>query len=324
MSGTVERMRRLAVLVGRTFPGRVGRKAWIEDNVPSQAALIAWNLLGSLFPIALALATILGVVFGTGAHSEGVYRLVAAAIPDPQGQQQVLASLRGVRTQTGLFSILALAGFLWTASALFGAMEQAFDLIFHVPMRDFLQQKVVAVLMMVIFTALAGLAILTSALLPLVARLPGLSASVLTHGLAALLTQFVIGSVSSFLLYFVTYYVVPNRKQEVRQVWPGALFAGVAFELLSLCFPLYLHFAGSGMNQYGRTFALLFILMFFLFCVGMITMLGIEINAVLYPVPIPQPNRVDALGPAATGEGRPPTEAAERRGKARAAQRPDP
>jgi membrane protein len=293
----------------------------IEDNAPSQASLIAWNLLGSLFPIALALATILGVVFGSGAHTKGVYRLVAAAVPDPQGQQQVLASLDGVRTQTGLFSILALAGFLWSASSLFGAMEQAFDLIFHVPMRDFLRQKLVAVLMMVIFSVLAGLAILTSALLPLVGRLPGLSVSLLTHGPAALLTQFVIGSVSGFLLYFVTYYVVPNRKQEVRQVWPGALFAGVAFELLSLCFPLYLHFAGPGMNQYGRTFALVFILMFFLFCVGMVTMLGVEINAVLYPVPIPQPDRVTALAPAATGEGRPPDEVAERRRKALATQR---
>jgi membrane protein len=314
-------MRRLALLAERSFPGRVARKALIEDNAPSQASLIAWNLLGSLFPIALALATILGVVFGSGAHAKGVYRLVAAAVPDPQGQQQVLASLDGVRTQTGLFSILALAGFLWSASSLFGAMEQAFDLIFHVPMRDFLRQKLVAVLMMVIFSVLAGLAILTSALLPLVGRLPGLSVSLLTHGPAALVTQFVIGSVSGFLLYFVTYYVVPNRKQEVRQVWPGALFAGVAFELLSLCFPLYLHFAGPGMNQYGRTFALVFILMFFLFCVGMVTMLGVEINAVLYPVPIPQPDRVTALAPAATGEGRPPDEVAERRRKALATQR---
>src|SRR6266700_3945203 len=239
--------RRVAAAAGRTFPGRVVSKA-IEDNVSSQATLIAWNGLLALFPITLALATVLGVVLGAvGVDSRGVYDLVAAAFPSQAGQQQVLDALRAVRTQTGLLAILAVVGFLWSASNLFGTMEQAFDLIFHVPRRDFLRQKLMAVLMMLIFTMLVGLAILSSTLLTLVDRLPGLSVSSLSHGPASVVTQFVIGTVAGFLLFFAIYYVVPNRSQRVRQAWVGALFAGVAFEVLTLIFPLYLVVAGRGM-----------------------------------------------------------------------------
>jgi membrane protein len=313
-------VRRLVSRAMGSLPGRVIRK-FAEDNGPTQAVSIAWNALQSIFPIALVLAAVLGFVLSrVGVQSKAVYQTVVAIIPGQAGQQEVFDGLEKVRQTTGLFAVLGVIGFLWSASLLFGAIEQAFDLIYHVPMRDFLRQKVVAVVMMVIFSVLAAVAIATSALLPLLDRLPGIPVS-LASGPAGVVVQFLIGSISGLVLFFVIYYVVPNRKQKPTQVWPGALFSGVALELLSLGFPLYLHFAGQGMNQYGKTFGLLFILMVFFYFVGVIIVLGVEINSVLYPVPIPQPDRVQALSPAATGEGEPPPEIAERRRRREAAAR---
>jgi membrane protein len=298
MKGVIERARREAGAARRTFPGRVASKL-LEDDATSQAVLIAWNALQSMFPIALGLAAIMGLVLDrVGVNSRVVYETVAAAIPDQAGQQEVLTALRAVGTQTGLFAVLAVAGFLWSASNLFGAMEQAFDHIFGVPRRSFVRQKLMAILMMLIFSVLTGLAILSSTLLTLVGRLPGLSVSAFAHGPGAIVTQFVIGSVAGFLLFFSLYYVVPNRRQRVGQVLPGAIFAGVTFEMLTLAFPLYLHLAGAGMNRYGKTFAFLFILMAFFYFVGLLTMVGIEINAVLYPVAAAQPDRRETQAPA--------------------------
>jgi membrane protein len=304
----VKRARRLAGWAAETLPGRVARKV-VEDNVPSQAVLIAWSALQTIFPIALALAAILGLVLNSaGVDSTGIYRTVAAIVPDQASRAQVLEALRLVRTQTGLFAILAFVGFLWSASSLFGAMEQTFDVIFHVPARPFVRQKLMAIVMMVIFTVFAGLAVLSSTLLALLDSLPGLSTLRITHPPVSYGTQFVVGSVSGFLLFFALYYVVPNRRQSMRQVWPGALIAGVGFELLSLVFPIYLSLAGRGMNQYGRTFALLFILMAYFYFVGLVTLVGLEVNAVIHPVPVPQPDRAAALSPAARGEGQPARE----------------
>jgi len=293
----VHRSRLAAARVMDTFPGQVVRRT-LEDNVPSQAVLIAWAALQSIFPIALALAAILGVVLGSvGVDSTRVYETVAALVPDQGARAQVLDALHLVTTQTGLFALLALIGFLWTASSLFGAMEQTFDAILRLPPRPFVRQKLMAVLMMLIFTVLAGVAIVSSTLLPVVASLPGVSTLRLTHPPLSFLTQFVVGSASGFLLYFAIYSVVPNRRQLPSAVWPGALIAGVGFEILTLAFPIYLSIAGRGMNQYGRTFALLFILMAFFYFVGLLTLVGMECNAVLHPAESPAAS--DERAPAA-------------------------
>ena len=89
------------------------------------------------------------------------------------------------------------------------------------------------------------------------------------------------GVLSGFVLFLVLYLVVPNRPLSPRQVWPGALLAGAAFEALGYVFPLYMSL-NQGINAYGRTFALLFVLMFFFYVVGVITVVGAELNAVLF------------------------------------------
>jgi len=81
-----------------------------------------------------------------------------------------------------------------------------------------------------------------------------------------------------------------------RQVWPGALVTGILFEVVTLIFPVYLTF-NKGLNAYGKTFGLFFLLMTFFYFVGLITMVGAEVNSVLSPAdavrpaPVPpQPN----------------------------------
>jgi uncharacterized BrkB/YihY/UPF0761 family membrane protein len=85
------------------------------------------------------------VLGAVGVQSQSVLQTVAAVIPDQAGQQQVVDALKAVSSKTGLFAILAVVGFLWSASNLFGTLEKAFDLIFHVPVRDFVRQKLMAV-----------------------------------------------------------------------------------------------------------------------------------------------------------------------------------
>src|SRR5438874_3138704 len=283
MKRMVERGRALAGRAAGSLPGQVVRK-FGEDNGPNQAVLIAWNVLFSIFPIVLAMAAVLGLLLSsTGIKADAVYQTVLAIVPDQQGRAQALAGLDAVKRQSGLFFLVALAGFIWSGSSLFGAMEQAFDLIFHCPPRPFLRQKLMGVLMMLLFTVLAGIAIGTSALLPLLKQLPVVPAS-WTQSATVYVLQPVVGVSAGVLLFSVLYYVVPNRRQRLAEVWPGALLAGIAFYLLTLLFPLYLSF-NKGLNQYGKSFAFLFIVMNFFYFLGLITMLGVELDAVLHPVP---------------------------------------
>jgi membrane protein len=276
----VARLKALLKGASRTLPVRVLLR-FIADGGPSYAIVIAWNALFALFPITLTLATIAGFLLGrAGLGSYSVISTLIAIIPnDANAQEQALAALNAIQRQTGVLAVVALVGFLWAASGLFGAMEDAFDHIFRCPRRDFLRQKLMSLAMMAIFTVLALAAVGTAALLPFVRSLPFVPGQ-LQEGSEAMVLQVIVGVLSGFVLFFVLYLVVPNRRLHPRSVWPGAVLAGLAFEALGYVFPLYARLNG-GINRYGRTFALLFVLMLFFYLVGVITVVGAELNAEL-------------------------------------------
>ncbi|HZV48184.1 MAG TPA: YihY/virulence factor BrkB family protein [Candidatus Dormibacteraeota bacterium] len=276
-------MRRLSGMVWASLPLRVLRK-FGDDGCGSHAVVIAWNGLVAIFPITLALAAIGGEVLSlAGVGRQAVYQLVLQVLPAGGGaRDEALQAIEGVQESTGIFGLLALLGFFWTASGLFGSMEHAFQAVFDTPGRPFLRQKLMSLGMMGLFTVLVLVGVGTSLLLALLRQIGGIAEAPLQVPSGAEALQVAVGVVSGFVLFFAIYFVVPNRPQRPAQVWPGALLAGVAFELLTQLFPLYVRL-NRGINQYGRSFALLFVLLAFFYFLGVITMLGAELNAVLHP-----------------------------------------
>jgi len=273
----------------KSVPGRLGTK-FLNDQAPNWAVLIAWNALFAMFPIVVFASSLLGIALHVfGVSSDKIYTTALQLIPDPAIRDQVISGLSGVKSQTGVLFLVGLIGLLWGGSALFGAMEQAFAFIYRARPRDFLQQKLLAFGMVLLFTALAGLAVGTSAILPALKDIPNIP-SFLTSGVAAFILQVIVGITAGFVLFQLIYFVIPNRRQNWVKVVPGALVAGVLFELVTLLFPLYLSL-NRGLNQYGKTFGLFFVLMTFFFFIGLITMIGVEVNSVLYPEEIEHPGR---------------------------------
>lgn len=289
---------RTAALAGRAaelFPVRVVRK-FAQHGGGSQAVLIAWNSLTAVFPIALALAAIGGFVLrAAGLNAETLAERMGTFFPsDLQTQVAVIQGIDSLQKQAGLFALLALLGFLWTGSGLFGAMDEAFGVVFETPARPFLRQKLMAMVMIGIFAVLALLAVGTSALVPLLDQVSILPIS-LTRDSAAYILQLIIGVVSGFLLFLAIYMVVPNRRQRPLRVLPAAIFGAVALELLSQLWPYYIRLNQAGINRYGSQFALLFVLVAFFYFLGVITIVGADIIAVLDP---PDPARSKAPEPA--------------------------
>ena len=274
-----ERLRPVADRLKTTFVVRVILK-YAEDDGPNWATLIAWNAFSALLPITLALASLVGFVLsGSGVREESVSRLVLQILPsDLNAQGQAIAAIKGLEDRSGIFALLAILGFLWIASNLFGAMEAAFDQALRCPRRGVLRQKAMSLLLMAAFMLFTLIGVGSSALLSLLPMLP--EASSLSQGPVAPVVQFVVGAAAGVLLFSILYRVVPNTELSFRTVLPGALMAGVTFEVLSLLLPLYLD-VNRSINEYGKTFALIFFLFFFFFLLGTITMIGVEINSVV-------------------------------------------
>lgn len=296
---SVARGRRLVSRLSETVPARVLTK-FGADQGANQAVVIAWNMLMAFFPIVLALAAIAGLVLGhVGIAAQAQIESVALSRL-PQSPQDTAAALDALKQQSGLLFVVGLAGLIWSGSSLFGAMEQAFDRIFELPSRGFVQQKVMGVSMMLLFAALAAMIVLSTSALALVKQLPLPAPIAGSAGVYVLQPLF--GVLAGVVLFGAMYYVVPNRRQRAAETWPGALLAGAGFYGLTLAFPLYIRIAGGGMNKYGSSFAFLFIVMTFFYFIGLITMLGAELNAVLFPAP-PAAGGAPARRPAPPPDG---------------------
>ena len=275
-----QRLQKLIAWAMSTLPGRLFQR-YGEDDGGIWATVIAWNALTSIFPIALALVAITGIVLGAvGVSNQAVVNVVVKVFPtDANAQRDAVAAIRTITDKSIVFLLLGLVGYLWTASNLFGTMETAFDAVWRCGRRNFLRQKLMSLGMMAIFSVFALIAVGSAALLPLLSRVPGVPPAI--TNLLNFPLQFAVGVVAGFILFLAIYFVVPNRRQRLSRVWPGALFGGVAFEVLSLLFPLYIKL-NQGINQFGKQFAFIFILLAFFFFLGLITMFGAELNVVLF------------------------------------------
>jgi membrane protein len=270
-----------------SLPGKLWAKM-NDDNAFNWAVILAWNFLQSLFPIVLVVAAVLGVVLGfLGVGSAGIYRTVASLIPDPKAQKDTFDALNNFHQKSGIFFLVGFAGLVWSGTGLFRAMEQGFAVIYHTRQRPLFKGILMSVGMVFLLAVFGGLMLVTTALLGLLNQIPYLP-SILANGTVVFAVQAAIGVFGGFVLYLAIYYVVPNRKMDWGSVWVGAAIAGVLFEILSLIFPLYLRLTGAG-SGFGKTFGLLFLLMLYFYYIGIVTMVGVEINSLLYPIPVDQP-----------------------------------
>lgn len=268
-------------------PGRLFTKM-NEDNAFTWAAVLAWNFLLSLFPLVLVVAAVLGLALGfLGVGSDQVYRTVASLIPDSKAQKDTFNALNNFHQKGGIFFLIGFAGLVWSGTGLFRAMEQAFAVIYHTRQRPMLRGILMSVGMVVLLTVFGGLMLVSTTLLGLLNQLPYLP-SLLANGTLDFAVQVVVGGLSGFVLYLAIYHVVPNQKMGWGSIWVGAALAGTLFECLSLAFPLYLRLTGAG-SGYGRTFGLLFLLMLYFYYIGVVTMVGVEVNSLLRPIRVDQP-----------------------------------
>ncbi|HEY2705203.1 MAG TPA: YihY/virulence factor BrkB family protein [Candidatus Dormibacteraeota bacterium] len=261
-----------------SFPVRV-IKRYLDAQGTNWGTLIAWNALFAFFPIVLVTITVLGLLLQDQGLKDSIERQIAAGFPNCRNSSncEIIVALNSFKEKTGVFAILGLAGLFWSGSALFGAMDQALSSLSGCKARDFIPQKLMSFGMILLFTVLTVPLILSGSLLGLLEKLP-LVPTVFRIGPVSLLLQLGLGILDATLLFTAIYYVVPNRRQRLRQVLPGALVAAALFEGFTLVFPLYFRLSG-GFAAYGQTFALFFLLLFYFFVLGQIVMIGGAVNA---------------------------------------------
>jgi len=248
---------------------------WSADLAVNGAVLIAWQAQFSLVPVLLGLLGILGLLLRDPAQRQALVAAVVGQFPDQVGD--LLAFMEETRQLGGLLGLASVVGLIWGGYWLFETMAQVFNQFHDAPERPLLGQVGMALTMMAVYAVLLPVSVLASGIPTFLAFLSDRALPFDVPGVAVA-TGWLVSLGSAMLMFLALYRVVPNRPLTVAQVWPGAALAGVLFVLLSQAFPLYLRIFGGTYTAY-KTLGLFLLLMTWVYCLALVTVLGAEVNA---------------------------------------------
>ena len=124
-------------------PLRAFKDFWVkayQDNVTGLAGMVAYNLLLSVFPLALLALFIAGRVLESPDLEASVLSDLQQLFPNATDATLTRALARIRDSSTG-FGVFALVASVWIGSSFWGALDTAFGEIYHVESRSWLRQK---------------------------------------------------------------------------------------------------------------------------------------------------------------------------------------
>jgi len=249
-----------------------------NDWVFNLSAMLAYNLLMSIFPILLVLLAIAGFVLGIfGGTRDALQNAIIQVLPPGVGTTIMPKVLDNFTKSSGVFLVIGLLTAAYAGSRLFIAIESCFSVLFRLRPRDALHQNAMAFAMMALFIVLVPFIFLSTTLANAIAAL-------LFHGAggngAFLIRLAGLGAalLAALILFAAIYIVVPNRPVHFKQVWRGTLTGAALLVLYELIFPLYQSFVLKP-NNYGATAGFAIVILVFFYYFAFILLLGAEVNS---------------------------------------------
>jgi YihY family inner membrane protein len=269
------------------------RKSY-EDNLTGLAAMVAYNLLLSVFPFALIALFVAGRVLQSEEVAASVLADLERIFPASAEStlSEALKTLQGTSTTVG---VIALVASVWIGASFWGALDTAFCRIYEFECRTWVRQKLFALgmfgvsLLFVVATIAVPTvqAFLVAGTKELPLGLDNVRGLVYWSTLAA-------SVVGLFVALCATYWWVPKGRVPWRCVWPGALGATVAMAVVDLGFPLYLDNVST--LRIGTSAVFVLIALVWFYALALILLAGAVVNDLRY-------ERVRAEGEAEAAPG---------------------
>jgi YihY family inner membrane protein len=254
---------------------RFWRKAY-DDNVTGMAAMVAYNLMLSVFPLALVALFIAGRVLASEEIEASVVDDLQRLFPDA-ADSTLVDGLRRVRESSTTVGIVAVIAATWFSCTFWGALDTAFCRIYHRECRSWVRQKLFGLGMLLVvllfFVATVSIPALQALVVAGTEDLPlGLEE---VRGLVYGMTL-AGGLLLLFAILCLVFWRVPRGPIPWRCVWPGALGALVAMAIVDYAFPLYLSNVTS--LRIGTSFLFVLIVLVWFYALALILLAGAVVN----------------------------------------------
>jgi membrane protein len=241
-----------------------------DDGCSQLAASIAYHVLFSIFPLAIVLAALSGLVLNaTGSQATVVDTIVRNVPLSESGDDQLRTLLLGATGNLSAVGLVGIVGLLYSASGMMAALRAALNGAWDVEQRrPYLRGKLVDVglVFLVALVAIASLG-LTIAL-----RFVG------TDSGASWAPSLLGPLVLAFGVVLFLFRVVPAADVRVHDAWAPALFVAATFTAAENLFALYVGHFGRYNAVYGSLGAVI-AFMFFVYLVSQVFLLGAEAAA---------------------------------------------
>lgn len=208
---------------------------FMDNDLNSSAAALSYFSTLGLFPLLLILLNISTTVFGKEELKRFlVYRILELL---PGSHDFVLKNVEAVTevSTSMLISCVLLVG--WTGSWSFRVMEKAFGRIWRTDCRSFIHGRVVTILV----TVFVGLALMSASVISSFFNLLRSSAERIPVTAPKAITMFtglfwhtiftLTALIVTIELFTIIYRFLPNKRVKWREAMPGAVVAGVLWEI---------------------------------------------------------------------------------------------
>ncbi len=251
------------------------KKEMEKSHVGAYAAQSAYFLMLSFLPLILML---LSLIQFTDIGKADIYRLIQNLVP--VGFQSLLVGIvNEMYSRTVAAVSLSALVTAWSAGKSFMALNRGMNAICgvekppnYVLMR--LRGAVFALFFVVLIVVSLVLIVFGRSLHGLIARyfpfLAIFTRIILSFRMALMLAVFV-------TFFAILYKFLPNRRAGFSDQLPGAIFSAVGWYLFSYGFSIYIEYQKGAFDMYGSLTTLM-LLMFWLYFVMYIVLIGMELN----------------------------------------------
>ncbi|MFI8481323.1 YihY/virulence factor BrkB family protein [Pseudomonas sp. NPDC078700] len=253
---------------------------FVDDELPTYASALAFQLFFSLFPFLLFLVAIIGVLdiqpFFDWLRQQAALVMPSAAYDLVNPAIDQLQSKKA-----GLFSV-AIVIALWTASSAVRSVMVATNRAYGVKegrpaWKRFPLSFIYTIAIAITLLGAAGLMVLGPQAFNWIAQQLGIEQIVVT--LWAIL-RWPVAIAMLMLVVSVVYYVAPDVEQEFRFITPGSILAVIVWITASLGFSYYAQNFADYNATYGSIGAII-VLLLYLYISSAVLLFGAELNAVI-------------------------------------------
>lgn len=273
---------------------RLYKKAFVEEDIMSNAAQVAFYFTFALFPLLLFMISLFGLILTSADELRGELFLYLRQIMPYSAYQLVFNTIEEVResSSSGKLTVGILVA-LWAASAGIDNIRIALNGVYNLTeSRSWWKTKLLALGLTfglgILITLALGIIFYGSKFINLI--LGSINFSISSPVFLGILQWLIVLAVLTTIFAIIYNFLPEHKNREWVWISPGATVAIILWLLMSYGFRFYLGYFNTYNKTYGSLGAVI-ILMLWLYLTALVILIGGSINAVLQEFTDPETAR---------------------------------